>query len=115
MSWVDNFLICLFAKKVGEDKFGNRYFTTKKQGYLNRAKRYVIYKGRTEASKVPPMWHAWLHHAIDTLPKEECKFVWQEDFTPNLTGTKLARGVSTKDEVQLAYDKWQPIRSEVKK
>ena len=115
MSWVDNFFIRVFAKKIGQDKFGNRYFETAKQGYLNRTKRYVIYQGKTEASKVPPMWHAWLHHSIDTLPNEECKLIWQESYTPNLTGTKLARGVSTKHEVQLEYDKWQPLRSEVKK
>ena len=115
MSFIDNLLIRIFAKQIGQDQFGNRYFEAKKQGDLNKIKRYVIYNGKVEASKVPPMWHAWLHYAIDELPDTKHRFVWQENFTPNLTGTKFARDVQTKRVVQLAYDKWQPLKSEVNK
>src|SRR5262249_31746080 len=42
---------------VGKDAFGNRY-------YENRGgkRRWVLYKGTVEASRVPPDWHGWLHH-----------------------------------------------------
>lgn len=114
MSFIDNLLIHIFAKKVGEDQFGNKYFETKGQDYLNRTKRYVIYNGKVEATKVPPMWHAWLHHSVEELPNTDPKFTWQENFTPNLTGTKFVNNLPI-NKSQLAYEKWQPLKSEVKK
>src|ERR1700674_4793473 len=42
---------------VGEDAFGNRYYQTK-----GGIRRWVIYSGTVEASRVPPDWHGWLHH-----------------------------------------------------
>ncbi len=62
---------------VGSDPFGNRYYRDKSRkvltrggGRFSREKRWVIYKGAAEASKVPPQWHAWLHHTVDELPKD---------------------------------------------
>ena len=37
-----------FGKFVGEDEFGNKYYENKK-----RKKRWVIYKGEIEATKIP--------------------------------------------------------------
>ena len=48
------------GRKVGEDGFGNRYFQTK-----DGKRRWVIYAGTVEASRVPPEWHGWLHHTFD--------------------------------------------------
>ncbi len=51
---------------VGADGFGNRYYQTK-----DGARRWVIYSGTVEASRVPPDWHGWLHHTFENPPTEE--------------------------------------------
>ena len=63
-----------FGELVGEDEQGNRYFRTK-GGKIDPAlgfeRRWVIYNGYAEASRVPPSWHGWLHHTVDVAPTEE--------------------------------------------
>ncbi len=38
---------------------------------------------------MPPSWHGWLHHTVDTPPTEESykPHDWQKPHRPNLTGT----------------------------
>ncbi len=75
---------------VGSDGFGNRYFRTK-SGAVK--KRWVIYNGKAEASKVPPEWHGWLHHQTDAVPDNATpsyRRPWQKEHVPNLTGTNAA-------------------------
>lgn len=114
----------LKGEQVGTDPFGNRYFREKGKralvrggGRASREKRWVLYNGRPEASKVPAMWHAWLHHTIDTVPNDASKkrYPWEKDHVPNLTGTSLAyhppgsvlrgghRAAATAD-----YEPWRP-------
>ncbi len=38
---------------------------------LGFQRRWVIYSGDAEASKVPPGWNGWLHHTVDVAPTEE--------------------------------------------
>ena len=45
------------GRPVGTDDFGNRYYQNK-----DGSRRWVIYNGTVEASRVPPDWHGWLHH-----------------------------------------------------
>ena len=66
------------GERVGTDQFGNRYYRervrralTRGGGRASREKRWVIYQGEPEASKVPPQWHAWLHHTVDEVPRIE--------------------------------------------
>jgi NADH:ubiquinone oxidoreductase subunit len=89
----------LKGELVGTDPFGNRYYRERGQrallrggGRASREKRWVIYRGTPEASKVPPMWHAWLHHTIDSVPGDAGakRYPWEKDHVPNLTGTPLA-------------------------
>lgn len=72
---------------VGEDEFGNKY-------YKERAgkKRWVIYNGLAEASSIPPGWHGWMHHRVDTPPSEETYHAkhWQQGHKANPTGTPAA-------------------------
>ena len=80
---------------VGEDATGNRYFRTRGgtiDPKLGFERRWVIYNGMAEASKVPPDWHGWLHHTVDTPPVEENYKAqsWQKPHRPNLTGTPAA-------------------------
>ena len=56
---------------VGQDEFGNSYYQTKGARVdpaLGYVRRWVIYKGYAEASKVPAEWHGWLHHTFDEPP-----------------------------------------------
>ena len=51
--------------RVGEDG-GNIYYRTR-----DDRRRWVIYNGETEASRVNPDWHGWLHHTWDVPPNEK--------------------------------------------
>jgi NADH:ubiquinone oxidoreductase subunit len=94
----------LRGEQVGSDAFGNRYYRErrrpparaleagKRRVSLAHEKRWVLYAGEAEGSKVPPMWHAWLHHTIQDLPTGEAVqgYAWQKPHVPNMTGTPLA-------------------------
>ena len=82
----------LRGKLVGTDEFGNRYYRGKGRSFLGREKRWVLYKGGIDASKVPAEWHAWLHHMVaEPLTEEAAKArPWQKEHAPNLTGTAAA-------------------------
>lgn len=77
---------------VGEDEFGNRYYESRKANFFGRTRRWVIYKGANDASRVAPEWHGWLHHQVAELPGEAlpAKRDWQAPATGNLTGTDKA-------------------------
>lgn len=80
-----------FGTKVGRDEFGNVYYKSKKTlgfkvGKPNTERRWVIYNGFAEPSKVPPTWHIWLHQISDEVVKNDKDFI--ESPTPNLTGTQ---------------------------
>ena len=92
MHLISKLMIRLTAQKVGRDEFGNQYFEKRKARRGQRKRRYVLYKGHVEASKVPPDWHGWLHYTEEQPPPETGYAVhdWQQGHLPNLTGTKYA-------------------------
>lgn len=116
----------LFTKlkgtKVGTDEYGNVYYrSTVKEGdgigRRNQERRWVVYKGLAEPSKVPPYWHGWLHHMTDDAPTEAdkvAKYDWQKPHLPNLTGTVNAYHPSDsfEDEKRTKaigdYQAWNP-------
>lgn len=73
--------------RVGADAAGNAYFESRKGD-----RRWVIYQGSNDVSRVPPEWYAWLTRQIDAVPDEALppppKFLRAP--VPNLTGTALA-------------------------
>lgn len=77
--------------KVGEDSLGNVYFEGGRDPN-GIPRRWVIYKGSNDASRVPPDWFSWLHHQIDDVPDRALPPVraWQKPAEPNLTGTTQA-------------------------
>ena len=82
---------------VGTDQSGNRYYRERRPaplrkggGMESRERRWVLYKGEPEASKVPPEWHGWLHHITDAVPEATTRRPWQKPHQPNPTGTSLA-------------------------
>lgn len=81
------------AKRVGADSSGNKYYQAPPRRGYKQPRRWVIYKGVADASKVPPEWHGWLHHQSDVVPDEKSgsfRQKWQKPHQPNLTGTDQA-------------------------
>ncbi len=100
--FINNLFIRLTSKNVGEDSCGNKYYTRKHR-------RYVIYGGLIEPTKVPPMWHAWLHYLTDSIPSAEDLEThnWQQKYSPSLTGTKISYTPERK-LVSSEYTSWNP-------
>ena len=97
---------------VGADTFGNRYFQD-----ATGKRRWVLYDGTVEASRVPPEWHGWLHRTFKEPPTVNPPKIrsWECDHVPNLSGTPGAyrppgslaahaeRPAATGD-----YEAWEP-------
>jgi NADH:ubiquinone oxidoreductase subunit len=104
---------------IGEDATGNRYYEAKdtSDSYDGRKRRWVIYNGYAEASKVPAEWHGWLHHTFDESPADTplLRRSWELDTQPNLTGTvwawrpkgAIARG-GERAKATGDYEAWRP-------
>jgi len=112
------------GQKVGTDHQGNTYYRAKKRraggAYGLRERRWVIYNGANDASRVPAEWHGWLHGSFDDVPASNLPppHIWEADYTPNATGTPArylppgalgARPAATGD-----YEAWLPEGARVK-
>lgn len=77
--------------RVGEDALGNVYYEGGKDPN-GITRRWVIYSGSNDASRVAPEWFSWLHHQIDTTPDQALPApkAWEIPAEPNLTGSQLA-------------------------
>ncbi len=106
MQALSNFFIRLSSRKIGADEFGNEYFLNKS------GKRFVVYKGLAEPSKVPMEWHGWLHYSTNIAPVKIStrKFSWQKIHLPNLTGTKNSHSPknSSAKKTSAGYEAWRP-------
>jgi NADH:ubiquinone oxidoreductase subunit len=74
------------GSKVGADSLDNAYF----EGADGR--RWVIYAGANDVSRVPPEWYAWLTRQIDDVPDKALPPApnFLKAPLPNLTGTSAA-------------------------
>lgn len=115
-----HFTIARRARLVGKDEYGNRYYEAKddRDSYdKNRRRRWVIFNGYAEASKVPPDWHGWLHYTFDEPPTDVPlpRKAWEKEHRPNLSGTiyayrpkgSLARG-GERQRATGDYEAWTP-------
>ena len=96
--------------KVGQDIAGNTYYRTS-----DDSRRWVIFNGDSEASRVSPDWHGWLHRTWDQPPSEQplARKSWEKPHQENLTGTAAAYSPSgsirkTNPEARSDYEAWQP-------
>lgn len=82
----------LRGQLVGRDQYGNRYYRMRGRKRAGRERRWVLYSGDPEASKVPAAWNAWLHHTRETTPTDAdlMPYPWVKPHQPNLTGTPAA-------------------------
>ncbi len=102
---------------VGEDEQGNRYYEERRPSIEGRKRRYVIYNGLAEASRVSSDWHGWMHHTIVDPPTVSPlkRQKWELPHQPNLTGTvrayrpkgSLARG-GVRQASSADYEAWSP-------
>jgi NADH:ubiquinone oxidoreductase subunit len=109
----------LTGEKVGSDAQGNNYYRAKKpypkgHPFAGKERRWVIYNGANDASRVPAEWHGWLHGSFaegenggvpeSNLPAPR---IWEVDYTPNATGTPLAHRPH-RGRKDGAYEAWSP-------
>jgi NADH:ubiquinone oxidoreductase subunit len=105
----------LHGELVGTDAEGNRYYRVKRDIPDRRRKRWVIYKGAAEASRVPADWHGWLHYTTDKVPPAggTPRQAWQKEHLPNLTGTGEAfrppgHTLAVSEKPKPPYEAWRP-------
>jgi NADH:ubiquinone oxidoreductase subunit len=98
------------GSKVGEDELGNLYFEGK-------GRRWVMYAGSNDVSRVPPEWYSWLTRQLDGVPDDVLPPAppFLRAATPNLTGTADAyrpTGALEKGGIRQAatgdYQAWTP-------
>ncbi len=99
-----------FGEAVGSDEQGNHYYRER-----NGTRRWVIYNGIAEASRIPPGWHAWMHYRSDEPPASYTPREWQKPHVPNLTGTPAAYrppgsilGPDPRTPGKPDYEAWRP-------
>jgi len=104
-----------FGQNVGHDEFGNEYYMSKAK--TNKKKRWVIYNGYADSSKVPARWHTWLHGVVDEIPTKQKRSdkKWMRSHLPNLTGSDSAYRPSgslskkrDNKEQKGNYESWTP-------
>lgn len=96
--------------KVGEDAQGNIFYRTR-----DDKRRWVIYNGESEASRISPDWHGWLHFTWDEPPTQVALMhrPWEKPHQENMTGTPAAYvppgSILRADPVvRRDYEAWQP-------
>lgn len=77
-----------YGESVGSDTQGNLYYRSKNASHATE-RRWVIYKGVSEASRIPADWHAWMHRMIDVPPSDVPLVAkeWEKTHHENMTGT----------------------------
>jgi NADH:ubiquinone oxidoreductase subunit len=106
------------GEHVGTDGEGNLYYRAKSAMPDSIAeRRWVIFKGYSEASAIPPGWHGWMHHRVDKVPStsDAADREWQLPHQPNLTGSTAAYRPpgsivgSTRPKIaEPGYQAWRP-------
>jgi NADH:ubiquinone oxidoreductase subunit len=112
------------GREIGRDGQGNVYYTAPGTGLPGSAaeRRFVIYNGATDSSRVPPEWHLWLHHSTARPPSEmplaaqlSEKHPWEKPWRANPTGSVAAElpagalaGTGVRARSVADYESWSP-------
>lgn len=115
---INVFGILAGGRHIGTDRLGNKYYRARPRAGYKRERRWVIYNGEPEASKVPPEWHGWLHYQTDTIPESgtpSFRRPWQKGHLPNQTGLVSAYRPpghvlegGKRDKATGDYEAWRP-------
>ena len=87
-SWGTIFFSRRNGEEAGRDEAGNIYFRHRK----DPARRWVMYSGANDSSRVPPGWNAWLRGTIDGVPDKALppRRPFEQPPEANLTGSDQA-------------------------
>ena len=103
------------GKLVGTDQQGNRYYIERNGVKGRRVRRWVLYNGAVEASRVPPEWHAWLHYTVDEPLLRSADKPWVKEHSANASGTANAyfppgddRQGGIRPHATGDYEAWKP-------
>lgn len=98
------------GERVGEDDAGNVFY----QSDAGK-RRWVIFNGENDPSKIGPEWHGWLHYTFDEPPTKQplAHKSWEKPHQPNMTGTELAYAPSgsirrPEPASRADYEAWSP-------
>eukprot|EP01092_Planopodium_desertum_P007140 TRINITY_DN29259_c0_g2_i2.p1 TRINITY_DN29259_c0_g2~~TRINITY_DN29259_c0_g2_i2.p1 ORF type:complete len:166 (+),score=17.75 TRINITY_DN29259_c0_g2_i2:33-500(+) len=82
------------GRLVGEDQFGNKYYTNTEDAIFSRTRWVEPIMGFNDAlnwnpTSIPPEWHSWLHYQTDEEPssKVDTSIKYRKEHHPTLTGT----------------------------
>ena len=92
------------GKLVGKDSTGNKYYENKD------GKRWVIYNGEIDASKIPVEWYSWMHFTPNRIENKHDlkKYEWQKPHQSNQTGTMNAHHPNKNNEqIKKKYKSWK--------
>lgn len=114
----------LRGEEVGRDAAGNRYYREKaksrdrgRRGSIRKERRWVVFEGHVEASRIPPDWHAWMHHMTEEPPTSDRHEhqPWEIEHRPNPTFTEKAYRPpghtllgGERDKATGDYEPWSP-------
>lgn len=101
---------------VGQDHYGNLYYKSRTQHAMLGERRWVIYKGESDPTRLGDGWYGWLQHMRDDAPDgQNSKKEWELPVAPNMTGTDGAyrpKGALSHAGAQNAasadYQAWKP-------
>ncbi|MFV0336372.1 MAG: NADH:ubiquinone oxidoreductase subunit NDUFA12 [Tropicimonas sp.] len=99
------------GEKVGEDVQGNVYYHN-----ADDSRRWVIYNGEIEGSRVPPDWSGWLQRTVQAPPAEKPLIhrAWEKPHQENLTASpalayRPAGSMRQKAPLERSdYEAWTP-------
>ena len=112
-SWGTSIVSRRTGEEAGRDEAGNVYFQHRK----DPSRRWVIYQGSNDSSRVPPSWNAWLRGTIDQVPDQSLpqRRAWEKAPEANLTGTASAHrpsgslaGRDLRPAATGDYEAWKP-------
>ena len=92
------------GKFVGKDSLGNKYYQNK------TGKRWVIYNGEIDATKIPNEWYSWMHYTRNKIENDHDlkKYNWQKEHMPNQTGTnKSYHPNKGNNNIEKKYKPWK--------
>ena len=55
----------IFGKFKGTDYYGNKYYQNKS------GKRWIIYNGEVDATKIPNEWYSWIHYLNNKIEHQQ--------------------------------------------
>ena len=94
------------AQFLGKDSYGNCYYESRNifTGVPKKPRRWVLYSGLVEGSKVPALWHGWLHGYQKDVPAQKTPL---KNHKPNLTGTGAEKAKALEKQKK-RYHPWTP-------